>query len=147
MFKPQGITLTATFLAVISFVMGTGLENIIPKTGWIGKWLNPQAFNTKEHAAIIIMATSAAHAALASELIAVQRLWYNSSPSPGVCIFLIFASQTLGYGIAGLLRSTLTYPTKMVYPNTLPLNALLDAVSFHILPPSFAMLSSDNGRC
>lgn len=113
-FKPQGITLSATFLCVISYVLALVLEQI-PKIGVL-RWLNPHPFNAKEHAAILIMSSTAAHSALAVEVIAVQRLWYEKAPNAGVCIFLIFASQLLGYGIAGLMRKILVYPTKASSP-------------------------------
>jgi hypothetical protein len=50
------------------------LELIIPKFGFIGRWFNPHPFNHKEHAAILIMSSAAAQAAMAIEVIAVQRL-------------------------------------------------------------------------
>jgi hypothetical protein len=34
----------------------------------------------------------------------------------------------LGYGIAGLLRQTLVYPTSMLFPNNLPMVSLLEAL-------------------
>lgn len=111
-FKPQGISLSATFLCVISYILGKMLE-LIPRRG-ILRYLNPCPFNLKEHAAILIMSSTAAHAAEAIEVIAVQRLWYNTSPSDALCIFLFFSSQCLGYGIAGVLREILVYPTKVI---------------------------------
>jgi hypothetical protein len=85
-------------------------------------------FNSKEHAAIIVMSSAAANAPLAIEVLAVQKLWYNTTPNAAVGIFLIFSSQCLGYGIAGLLRRTLVYPTKMLYPINLPVNSLLESL-------------------
>jgi hypothetical protein len=82
----------------------------------------------KEHAAIIVMSSSAANAPLAVEVLAVQKLWYSKVPNAAVGIFLIFSSQCLGYGIAGLLRRTLVYPTTMLYPGNLPVNNLLETL-------------------
>lgn len=112
-FKPQGISLSATFLCVVSYVLALMMQFIIPKSGFIGRWLNPHSFNHKEHAAILIMSSTAARSAMAAEVIAVQRLWYTKTPNAAVCIFLIFSSQILGYGVAGLLRNILVYPTKV----------------------------------
>ncbi|KAG6900828.1 hypothetical protein C0993_000147 [Termitomyces sp. T159_Od127] len=68
----------------------------------------------------------AATSALGTEVLAVQRLFYKITPNPGASIFLLFSSQLLGYGIGGLLRSVLLYPSKMLYPGILPLVSMLD---------------------
>ena len=54
-----------------------------------------------------------------------QRLYYNENPNAGVSIFMLLATQLLGYGIAGLLRNVLVYPTKFYYPANLPLVTML----------------------
>jgi hypothetical protein len=77
---------------VISYVLALVLE-YIPKGGFIGRWFNPHPFNHKEHAAILIMSSTAARSAMAAEVIAVQRLWYTKTPNAAVCIFLIFSSR------------------------------------------------------
>ena len=74
------------------------------------------------------MSSAAANSALGTEVLAVQRLYYNTFPNAGASIFLLFSSQLLGYGIAGLMRRTLIYPTKMLYPVNLPLNTLLETL-------------------
>ena len=61
-------------------------------------------FNKKENAFIIIMASAASHSALATEVLAVQRLYYSITPNTATSIFLLFSSQLLGYGIGGVLR-------------------------------------------
>ncbi|KAF8853981.1 OPT superfamily oligopeptide transporter [Acephala macrosclerotiorum] len=104
-FKPQTVVVSTVFLAVISYT-------------WLGRFLNPHPFNSKEHAVIIIVGSAARNAPAAIELLAVQKLFYNEESTPAVGIFPVFASQCLGYGIAGLLRRTLVYPTKMLFPTT-----------------------------
>jgi hypothetical protein len=101
---------------VVSYVLALLMELIIPRIGLVGRWFNPHPFNHKEHAAILIMSGAAAQAAMAAEVIAVQRLWYTETPNAAICIFLIFSSQLLGYGVAGLLRKVLVYPTKVKLP-------------------------------
>lgn len=92
---------------------------------------------------IVIMASAAANSALGTEVLAVQRLFYDIDPNPGASIFLLFSSQLIGYGIGGLMRrkflefiahQTLTlppaillYPSKMLYPGVLPLISMFDA--------------------
>lgn len=74
------------------------------------------------------MASAAATAAVATEILAAQKLYYNMDPNPGAAIFLVISSQLLGYGIAGLLRSVLVRPTKMIWPINIPVNTLLETL-------------------
>jgi OPT family small oligopeptide transporter len=126
-FKPQTVLVSVMFLAIISYVLGIAMETVIPSRG-IFRYLNPHPFNKKENAFIVIMSSAAANSALGTEVLAVQRLFYNITPNPGASIFLLFSSQLLGYGIGGLLRNVLLYPSKMLYPGILPLVSMFDAL-------------------
>ena len=152
------------FLAIISYVLGIAMEAFIPRWGWFC-YLNPVCacrssfpylfsrrkkgpFNKKENAFVVIMASAAANSALGTEVLAVQRLYYNITPNGAASIFLLFSSQLLGYGIGGFMRRTfinstrwtcteaslaigflavLLYPSKMLYPGVLPLVSMFDA--------------------
>ncbi|GAM88615.1 hypothetical protein ANO11243_066490 [Dothideomycetidae sp. 11243] len=127
-FKPQTIYVSVTFLTVIAYPICEFLSFAIPRRGIIGKWLNPFPFNSKEHAAICVMASSSATAAVATEILAAQRLYYDETPSAGAAIFLVIAAQLFGYGIAGLLRNALVRPTKLLWPMNLPINTLLETL-------------------
>ncbi|KAI6120172.1 OPT oligopeptide transporter [Pisolithus croceorrhizus] len=100
-FKPQTLTVSPMFLAIISYVIGE-----------YSSWLNPTflqaSVQQKRERIVIIMASAAANAALATEVLAVQRLYYNVDPNPAASIFL------------------LVYPSKMFYPSVLPLVSMLD---------------------
>lgn len=109
------------FLAVVSYLLGILMETFIPRWGYF-RWLNPVnhptllclsidlecglqgPFNKKENAFVIIMASAAANSALGTEVLAVQRLYYNITPNAVSSIFLLFSSQLLGYGIGGMMR-------------------------------------------
>ncbi|KAG1861314.1 OPT oligopeptide transporter protein-domain-containing protein [Suillus subluteus] len=90
-------------------------------------YFKPGPFNKKENALIIIMSSAAANSALATEVLAVQSLYYNITPNASSSIFLLFSSQLLGYGISGLMRGILLYLSKMLYPSILPLLSMFDA--------------------
>lgn len=126
-FKPQTITVSIIFLAVIAYVLGEVFA-LLPRFGLVGRFLNPFPFNSKEHVFIVIMASSGATSAVATEILAAQRLYYDMKPNPGAAIFLVISSQLLGYGIAGLLRGLLVQPTKMLWPINLPVNSLLETL-------------------
>ncbi|KAH7929731.1 OPT oligopeptide transporter [Leucogyrophana mollusca] len=126
-FKPQTVGVSLMFLAVISYLIGFAMETFIPRRGFF-RYLNPGPFNKKENAFVIIMASAAANSALGTEVLAVQRLYYNITPNAGASIFLLFSSQLIGYGIGGVLRKTLLYPSKMLYPGVLPLLSMFDAL-------------------
>ena len=104
------------------------MSRFMPTTGFLGRWLNPQKFNVKEHLAIVVMASSASGAALATEVLAAQKLYYNVVPNTTVAILLLLSSQLLGYGMAGVLRASLVYPTKLLWPSILPLNSLIQTL-------------------
>ena len=127
-FKPQVIYVSVTFLTVVAYPLGQGLSFIIPRKGAIGRWLNPFPFNSKEHAAIAVMASSSATAAVSTEILAAQKLYYGETPSPGAAIFLVMSSQLLGMSIAGLMRPVLVRPVKMLWPINLPINSLLETL-------------------
>lgn len=74
------------------------------------------------------MSSSAAGAALATEVLAAQKLYYGVVPNSGIAVLLLFSSQLLGYGMAGVLRKSLVYPTKMLWPGVLPLSSLIETL-------------------
>ncbi|KAK4113429.1 OPT superfamily oligopeptide transporter [Canariomyces notabilis] len=126
-FKPQAIYVSVVFLTVIAYILGEILA-YIPRLGPVGRFLNPFPFNSKEHAFIVVMASSGATTAVATEILAAQRLYYDMEPNTGAAIFLVISSQLLAYGIAGLLRSILVQPTKMLWPINLPVNSLMETL-------------------
>lgn len=131
-FKPQTILVSTLFLEVISYILGISLAAVIPTRGFF-KYLNPGPFNLKEHAAIIIMASTASTAAFAIDVLAVDRLFYNGvSPSGATSVFTLLSSQLIGYGFAGVLRSILVYPTLALYPILLPQVSLFEALNKHV---------------
>ena len=125
--KPQTIYVSVVFLTVIGYVLGELMALVIPRWGFF-RYLNPGPFNQKEHAAITIMASAAAQAATSTEALAAQELFYGGYPSRAAGIFLTLSSQLIGFGIAGLMRDVLTYPTRMIWPINLPVATLLETL-------------------
>ncbi|WAQ90992.1 hypothetical protein PtA15_13A392 [Puccinia triticina] len=68
-----------------------------------------------------IMACSASAGAITSvEMIGARSLLFNQNPEFFVSLLVMLSSQLIGYGISGLLRPILVYPSKMVFPSVLP---------------------------
>ncbi|OCH87078.1 OPT oligopeptide transporter [Obba rivulosa] len=128
-FKPQNATVSQLFCLIIAYVFGTAMATIIPSKG-MWRYLNPGPFNIKEHTAIVIMASTASSVAVGMEVIAALNLFYDIKLSAAVAIFQIFASQMIGYGIAGCLRSLLVYPTYAFYPTYISVVNLLQSLHF-----------------
>ncbi|KAI0480752.1 oligopeptide transporter [Xylariaceae sp. FL0804] len=125
-FKPQTILISTVFVGVIAFFLGEAWTLVIPRTTRIGRILNPFQFNSKEHLVVTIMGASASYSALGMELMSVERLYYGKELSAAVSIFMLFSSQILGYGLAGLMRRTLVYPKSMLWPYNLPVNSMIE---------------------
>jgi hypothetical protein len=127
-FKPQVIFVSVMFLTVLAYAVGEFMSLFIPKWGPVGRFLNPGPFNKKEHAAAVIMASAASVSALSTETLAVQKLFYGGYPSQGVGVFITLSSQLIGYGIAGMMRPALLWPSKMFYPANLPITTVLETL-------------------
>ena len=74
------------------------------------------------------MASAASQCALATEPLVIQKLYYGINPNPAAAVFVILSSQMLGLSLAGLLRRTLVYPIKILYPIEPQLNNLLETL-------------------
>ncbi|KAF8814983.1 OPT superfamily oligopeptide transporter [Phlegmacium glaucopus] len=101
----------------------------MPRTG-LWRYINPGPFNIKEHTVIVIMASTAASVAVAMEIIAALDLFYDIRLNPAVAVFSIFSTQMLGYGMAGILRTFLVYPTYAFYPAYISVVNLLQSLHF-----------------
>ncbi|OBZ90719.1 Oligopeptide transporter 4 [Choanephora cucurbitarum] len=125
-FKPVGIALTDTFMLILAYVFCNAWAHYLPRGGW----LNPGPFNMKEHACIFVMVSSANTSAYGTYILSAQELFYpNQVPSAAGGIFLLFATQMVGYGIAGQLRPYLVYPKTMTWPTSLPVVSLLKTLN------------------
>ncbi|KAI0028897.1 OPT oligopeptide transporter [Vararia minispora EC-137] len=137
-FRPQTVYVSGLFLQVFAYILGRGMEflpgpnnrieRLRTKDTWFWRWINPGPFNIKEHVAISIMSTTASDQAIAIAVFAAQDLYYNLSVAPSVAIFTLIASQLIGYGLTGIARSYLVYPTWAVYPFIMPQVQLFDAM-------------------
>ncbi|KAI0692131.1 OPT oligopeptide transporter [Cerioporus squamosus] len=138
-FRPQTVQVSGLFLQVFAYILGRALETVVPgpkhhvirlrtQDKWFWRFVNPGPFNIKEHVAISIMSTTASDQAAAISVFAAQDLYYHINVNPAIAIFTLIASQLIGYGLAGLARDYLVYPTWAVYPFLMPQIQLFDAM-------------------
>ncbi|KAJ7244463.1 peptide transporter MTD1 [Mycena rebaudengoi] len=109
-FRPQTISVSQLFLQILAYILGVAMQEVIPGPGntrysfktpdnafW--RFMNPGPFNIKEHVAITIFASTAAHSALAISIFAADNLYYGIQPNVTIGIFTLIGSQLMGYGL------------------------------------------------
>ena len=74
------------------------------------------------------MSTTASDQAIAISVFAAQDLYYNVRPNAAVGVFTLISSQLMGYGLAGIMRNFLVWPTFAVYPQLMPTVQLFDTL-------------------
>ncbi|KAJ7186170.1 OPT oligopeptide transporter [Mycena filopes] len=137
-FRPQTIYVSQLFIQILGFILGRLMEWLVPgpseaaliQTADTAFWrfMNHGRFNLKEHVATTIMASTASSSALAISIFASQELYYHVETNVAVGIFTLIASQLIGYGMAGIMRIFLVYPTWAVYPQVMPTVQLFEAL-------------------
>jgi hypothetical protein len=122
-FKSNSPSFSNYFVILISLPLGRWLARNVPKRRvYLGRWsfdLNPGPFSMKEHVLVAVLASSGSTAAFASDIITVQELYYNQHMGVVASLTLLITTQTLGFGLAGLLHDLLVKPIAMVFPRTL----------------------------
>ncbi|KAF7732471.1 hypothetical protein EC973_003216 [Apophysomyces ossiformis] len=124
-FKPVPVNISSIFMLLVSYVFCNTWYRILPKGGW----LNPGPFNYKEHTCIYVMINAANASAYGTYVLSAQQLYYQNSPSDAGGIFFLFATQIVGYGIAGQLRPFLVYSRHVIWPQALPTISLLKTIN------------------
>ena len=127
-----------------AFPAGKLLEAILPDTEFSTfgyTWnLNPGRFNMKEHIVITIMANAGFTTPYTAYVIWVQYLplFFNQAwaGSFGYQISIALSTNFIGYGLAGLTRRFLVYPSRAVWPSTLATIALNRAFHSGTNPPA-----------
>lgn len=116
--------------------VGTFLARVLPdwRFHFFGEHsLNPGPFNRKEHMLISIMASISFTAPYTFYIIPVQAMpqYFNESFAykRGYQLLISLAVNMFGYGLAGLLRRFLVYPSVAIWPGSLSTVALVKA--FH----------------
>jgi OPT family small oligopeptide transporter len=121
---------------LLAYPFGKFLEKTLPDMGvtlfGVRHSLNPGVFSKKEHMLITIMASISMASPYTNYVVWIQYLpFYFNQPyaiSIGYQILLGLSSNFIGYGLAGLCRRFLVYPSYCLWPTTLVCIALNTAL-------------------
>ena len=135
--RQPAIRVMANVAQLLAYPIGKFAEQALPDVGFtlfgIRHSLNPGPFTKKEHMLITIMANVAYNTPYTNLIIWVQYLpqYFNQPYASHFAyqILIALATNFIGYGMAGLCRRFLVYPSYCVWPASLVTIALNSA--FH----------------
>jgi OPT family small oligopeptide transporter len=130
--RQPSIRVLANVAQLLAYPIGKAAENWLPDVGitlfGVRHTLNPGPFSKKEHMLITIMANVAYNTPYTNYIIWVQVMpQYFNQPYAGHVIYQVLialATNLIGFGIAGICRRFLVYPSYCVWPATLVTIAL-----------------------
>ncbi|OAX33999.1 small oligopeptide transporter [Rhizopogon vinicolor AM-OR11-026] len=127
-FRYPSVPVTSIVAQLLSFPLGRLWASYLPRRKILGISLNPGPFTIKEHVLITIMASVGATSAYATDIIAVQRVFYKQSYSFTYQWFLVMSTQLIGFSTGGITRRFLVSPPSMIWPATLVSCALFNTL-------------------
>lgn len=90
--------------------------------------LNPGPYLRQEHAILTIVVSLTSSTSYAMNILIAQTHFYGQKLLVGYMILLVFSTQLLGYGAAGLTRRWIVYPASMTWPQTLVTTSLFNTL-------------------
>ncbi|KAI9653398.1 MAG: hypothetical protein M1821_007063 [Bathelium mastoideum] len=130
--RQPAISLGTIVAQLLSYFLGVAWAKFIPsrQLSIFGlRWnTNPGRFNVKEHSLIVIMANVSFGTAYATDIILAQVGFFKQNFGIPFQLLLVISTQSLGYGIAGLMRNFLVYPAGMIWPVNLVSTTLIHAM-------------------
>lgn len=133
--RQPSISVSGSLLQLLIFPSGLLFSWIFPNTegckNKVIQAINPGQWSQKEQTLATIMFNITSALPYVSSQLFVQKLpmFYNHTwAGPGYQICLVCSTQLLGFGIAGLMRRILVYPSECIWPSNLPILALNKAL-------------------
>ncbi|KAG0222737.1 hypothetical protein BGW41_005862 [Actinomortierella wolfii] len=122
-FRSTPMWLSPLVVQLLAYPAGKFLARVLPHGP-----LNPGPFNMKEHVLISLTANCAAQPAYSIDVTVIQKVFYNEDFGFLANFLLCLCTQTVGYGMAGVLRRYLVYPSAMIWPANLVQVSLFNAL-------------------
>ncbi|KAJ7738247.1 oligopeptide transporter [Mycena maculata] len=127
-FRYPAVTVTNIVAQLLTFPLGRAWAAAVPNVSIFGIPLNPGRFSIKEHVLITIMAGVGAGSAYATDIVAVQRVYYAQTYSFGYQWMVVMSTQLIGFSIGGIARRFLVQPPSMIWPYNLVTCALFNTL-------------------
>ncbi|KAF8505092.1 OPT oligopeptide transporter [Gautieria morchelliformis] len=127
-FRFPSVNVTNLVAQLLSYPVGRFLAASLPRKKIFGMSLNPGPFSVKEHVLITIMAGVGSASAYATDIIAVQRVYYNQTFNFSYQWFVVMSTQMIGYSIGGVAKRFLVSPPSMIWPANLVYCALFNTL-------------------
>ncbi|KAF8816614.1 small oligopeptide transporter [Phlegmacium glaucopus] len=127
-FRFPSVSITGIAGQLMTFPVGRAAAAFIPNWTIFGVRLNPGPFTVKEHVLITIMATVGIGSAYATDIIAVQRVYYDQIYNFSYQWFVVMSTQLIGFSIGGIARRFLVTPPSMIWPINLVNCALFNTL-------------------
>ncbi|TFK67680.1 OPT oligopeptide transporter [Pluteus cervinus] len=125
-FRFPSVTISGLVAQLGSYPFGRLAAAYFPNWKIFGLQLNPGPFTVKEH--VLVTATVGAGSAYATDIIAVQRVYYNQHYNFAFQWFVVMSTQLIGFSIGGIARRFLVDPPSMIWPVNLVNCALFNTL-------------------
>ncbi|KAK7019514.1 OPT oligopeptide transporter [Favolaschia claudopus] len=127
-FRYPSVTVTGIIAQLLSLPLGRAWAKFMPNVRIFGLELNPGPFTIKEHVLVTIMASVGAGSAYATDIVAVQRVYYDQIYNFSFQWLLVLSTQLIGFSIGGIARRFLVQPPSMIWPANLVTCALFNTL-------------------
>ncbi|KAK5998534.1 Sexual differentiation process protein isp4 [Cladobotryum mycophilum] len=129
------VSISSTVVQLIAYPLGVSWAKLMPNASFtiFGNKLelNPGPFNVKEHTIITMMTAAGSGISYAIDILLAQEIFYKQHFSWGFQLLLILSTQAMGFGIAGVSRRFLVWPSSMIWPATLVTSTVMHSLHDH----------------
>ncbi|KAF9512435.1 hypothetical protein BS47DRAFT_1345351 [Hydnum rufescens UP504] len=127
-FRYPSVTVGNLVAQLVSLPMGRAMARLLPDIKIFGLPLNPGPFTVKEHVLVTVMASVGYTSAYATDIIAVQRVFYKQTWNFSYQWLMVMSTQLIGFSVGGIARRFLVSPPSMIWPANLVYCALFNTL-------------------
>ncbi|KAL4908705.1 hypothetical protein BDW74DRAFT_173937 [Aspergillus multicolor] len=130
--RSPSISIAASTAQLLAYPAGRLWDKIVPTRTFtvFGRSfpLNPHPFNAKEHCLIYIMVNITFFTRMTADLLVEQKKFFGLDSGWGYQLLMILSLFLIGFAFAGLARSVLVEPRKIIWPGVLSTTALMSVL-------------------